>query len=125
MFVNKAVILLLLLYLAVICGCAVSASVNEAENKESQVTIGSILESPDKFVGKNVTFSGIITSECGSGCWFILSDDTGELYVTLRPNNFTIPPSVGKKATVKGVVEKKDEVFVTGSLVNIGDTSYP
>ena len=125
MSAKKSVIFLFLISMIVIGGCAVSASNSTSESKEKQVTIGSILESPEKFVGQNVTFSGIITSQCGSGCWFILSDDSGEMYVTLRANNFVIPPSMGKKATVTGLVEKKDDVLVTGSRVAVGDKTYP
>ena len=96
------------------------------EQKDSnQVQIGTILENPDQYIGENVTFNGTISSQCGSGCWFIISDDTGDLYVTLRANNFVIPPAMGKKATVIGQVSMKGDVYVTGSQVIIGDTTYP
>jgi len=96
------------------------------EQKDSnQVQIGTILEDPETYVGQNVTFNGTISSQCGSGCWFIISDDTGDLYVTLRANNFVIPPAMGKKATVTGQVSQKGDVYVTGSQVIIGDTTYP
>ncbi|ABD41899.1 hypothetical protein Mhun_2194 [Methanospirillum hungatei JF-1] len=96
------------------------------EQKDSnQVQIGTILEDPETYVGQNVTFNGTISSQCGSGCWFIISDDTGDLYVTLRANNFVIPPAMGKKATVIGQVSMKGDVYVTGSQVIIGDTTYP
>jgi hypothetical protein len=98
----------------------------EANNtQEKPINIGAILGSPDSYIGHNVTVSGTITSQCGSGCWFILNDDTGDLYVTLRANNFVIPPAIGKKVTVTGLVEKKGDIFMTGSKVTVGDKIYP
>lgn len=124
MMIKKWVIILLA-GIIVSAGFAVTASSEETDDKVTPVTIGEILESPDTYTGQNVTFNGTISSQCGSGCWFILSDDTGDLYVTLRANNFVIPPAIGKKATVTGLVEKKDDLFVTGSKVTVGDTTYP
>lgn len=121
----KKWVIILLAGIIVSAGFAVTASSEETDNKVTPVTIGEILESPDTYTGQNVTFNGTISSQCGSGCWFILSDDTGDLYVTLRANNFVIPPAIGKKATVTGLVEKKDDLFVTGSKVTVGDTTYP
>lgn len=121
----KKWVIILLAGIIVSAGFAVTASSEETDDKVTPVTIGEILESPDTYTGQNVTFNGTISSQCGSGCWFILSDDTGDLYVTLRANNFVIPPAIGKKATVTGLVEKKDDLFVTGSKVTVGDTTYP
>lgn len=121
----KKWVIILLAGIIVSAGFAVTASSEETDDKVTPVTIGEILESPDTYTGQNVTFNGTISSQCGSGCWFILSDDTGDLYVTLLANNFVIPPAIGKKATVTGLVEKKDDLFVTGSKVTVGDTTYP
>ncbi|MBI5848489.1 MAG: DNA-binding protein [Nitrospirae bacterium] len=56
-------------------------------------------------IGKKVTLSGSISSQCGSnGCWFVLQDDTGQVFINLSPNNMTIPPRMNKKATVTGIV---------------------
>lgn len=115
----------ILLIILVCGGYAVCAETTEQTNQSEIVQIGAILENPDTYVGQNVTFNGTITSQCGSGCWFILSDDSGDMYVTLRANDFVIPPSMEKKATVNGLVTKKDDVFVTGSQVTVGDKTYP
>lgn len=95
-----------------------------AELEAKVVSIGDILDQPDEFIGKNVTFNGTISSMCGSGCWFIIADDTGDMYVTTRANNFVIPQSMGKVATVTGTVLKKHDAYVLGSSVVIGDTEY-
>jgi uncharacterized protein YdeI (BOF family) len=111
--------------LFIICITGIAFAETTEQGDASQVQIGTILENPETYVGQNVTFNGTITSQCGSGCWFIISDDTGDLYVTLRANNFVIPPAMGKKATVTGQVSEKGDIFVTGSQVTIGDTTYP
>ncbi len=110
--------------LFIICITGIAFAETTEQVNASQVQIGTIIESPEQYVGQNVTFNGTITSQCGSGCWFIISDDTGDLYVTLRANNFVIPPAMGKKATVTGLVSEKGDVYVTGSQVTIGDTTY-
>lgn len=56
-------------------------------------------------VGKKVTLSGSISSQCGSnGCWFVLQDDTGQVFINLSPKNMTLPPRMNKQATVTGIV---------------------
>lgn len=56
-------------------------------------------------VGKKVTLNGNISSQCGSnGCWFVLQDDTGQVFINLSPNNMTIPPRMNKQAKVTGIV---------------------
>ncbi|KAF5084437.1 hypothetical protein DSECCO2_77980 [anaerobic digester metagenome] len=112
-------------FLLLICITGIAYAETTQQSNTSQVQIGTILENPEMYVGQNVIFNGTITSQCGSGCWFIISDDTGELYITLRANNFVIPPAMGKKATVTGQVSEKGNVYVTGSAVIIGDTAYP
>lgn len=56
-------------------------------------------------IGKPVTLEGKISSQCGSnGCWFVLQDDTGQVFINLAPNNMTVPPRMNKTAKVTGVV---------------------
>jgi hypothetical protein len=56
-------------------------------------------------IGKTVTLQGTISSQCGSnGCWFVLQDDTGQVFVNLAPNNMTLPPRMNKTAKVTGIV---------------------
>ncbi len=103
-----------------------------AEQQEYQtfntvsVSIGNILNAADNFVGKSISVNGKITSQCGSGCWFIMSDDSGDLYVTLKPNNFVIPLSLGKKVIVTGNILIKDhDVTLVGSSVDVEGVHFP
>src|SRR3990172_7242442 len=56
-------------------------------------------------IGKPVTLEGKISSQCGSnGCWFVLQDETGQVFINLAPNNMTLPPRMNKSARVTGTV---------------------
>ncbi|MGO9019912.1 MAG: hypothetical protein ACLQVJ_16375 [Syntrophobacteraceae bacterium] len=69
---------------------------------------------------KVINIEGTILSECESGCWFFLKDDTGHILVDLAPSHFTIPSKVGKKALVTGTVSReKDDVKVIAKAVEI------
>lgn len=125
MSIQKSIVLFFFLILVVSGGSLAAAETNIPVKEPILATIGAILENPDAYSGQNVTCNGTITSQCGSGCWFIMSDETGDLYVTLRANDFVIPPSMGEIVTVTGLVENEDDIFITGSQVTIGDTIYP
>ena len=58
-----------------------------------------------ELMGKKVTLEGSIFTQCQSnGCWFVLQDDTGQVYVDLARSKFTLPERLGKKAQASGVV---------------------
>lgn len=69
-------------------------------------------------LGRSVTIEGRISSQCGSnGCWFVLQDDTGQVFINLAPNNMTLPPRMNKSARVTGtvaVVQDQLQVFAQG-----------
>ncbi len=72
------------------------------------VTIADILKNTAAYNGTAVAVQGTITAECGSGCWFILDDGTGTLYVDLAPNNFVIPQIPGSTVVVHGTLGMKN-----------------
>ena len=56
-------------------------------------------------IGRKVTLKGTISSQCGSnGCWFVLQDDTGQIFINLAPRNMTLPPRMNKSAKVTGII---------------------
>ncbi len=71
--------------------------------------------------GKAVNLEGKILTQCQSkGCWFFLKDDTGHILVDLDPKGFTIPPRIGKKVKVTGVVsEESGDIRIIASGVEI------
>jgi uncharacterized protein YdeI (BOF family) len=128
---SKTIITGVLIIIAIsIAGCIADQSGDQAGNQNAvapeKVSISDLLSSADKFTDKPISVEGKITSQCGSGCWFIMSDDNGDLYVNLKPNNFVIPPAMGKKVTVIGnVVIKDNDLALVGSSVSLDGKTYP
>lgn len=127
---SKTIITGVLIIIAIcISGCFAQQPDNQTPGAPEKVTISDLLNSADKFTDtpvRPVSVEGKITSQCGSGCWFILSDDNGDLYVNLKPNDFVIPPAMGKKVTVVGnVVVKDNDMALIGSSVNLDGKNYP
>ena len=90
------------------------------------ITSGAIIKDPVSYDGKELVLSGEIAAECGSGCWFLLDDGTGQIYVDLAENNFAIPQLQGSTATVKGVIRVENgdpKLFATN--VTVGGQTYP
>jgi hypothetical protein len=84
----------------------------------TQVKVKDILSKA--YTGKDVSFVGKITLECGSGCWFNLEDGTGKVYVDLLPSNFAIPQWVGKSVVVNGkAIEENGDVKVIAKTVTL------
>ena len=58
-------------------------------------------------LGQKVTLEGKIVSQCQSnGCWFYLQDDTGQLYIDLATNQFSLPSMPNKQVVASGTVGK-------------------
>lgn len=75
------------------------------ENK--MIKIKHVFEQFNELNGQTVMLEGKIVNECGSGCWFILDDGTGTIYVDLAPSNLVIPQKRGAFARVTGTVAQK------------------
>ncbi|VVB64658.1 Uncharacterised protein [uncultured archaeon] len=101
---NRLVGALILITLAALAMTAVQATEEPAELKNDTVEIQDIVQNEHVLDGKMVVVEGKIDEECGSGCWFIVNDDTARLYVNIRPNNFVIPQKRGSNVKVYGKV---------------------
>ncbi|MEI6104424.1 MAG: hypothetical protein WCP70_10805 [Methanothrix sp.] len=96
-----------------------------AELKAEDVKISEILENETAYHGKMVVVEGKIELECGAGCWFVLNDGTGSIYVDILPNNFAIPQKSGEDARVYGEVTLKNgDPQIIGKMVLIGGEVY-
>jgi len=73
-------------------------------NDAQVVPTSEILANPKGFEGKEVVVSGKITSECPSGGWVWVKDNSGEIYVNMHPTNVFIPQKVGKTVKAIGTV---------------------
>ena len=120
--ITGSLILLLLTSLAM---QTVLAKNEPAELKAEEVKISEILENETAYHGKMVVVVGKIELECGAGCWFVLDDKTGSIYVDILPNNFAIPQKSGEDAKVYGEVTLKNgDPQIIGKMVEIGGEVY-
>ena len=63
--------------------------------------------------GQKVTLEGRIVSQCQSnGCWFYLQDDTGQLYIDMATNKFSLPSMPNKQVAASGTVAKSQNNLV-------------
>lgn len=92
----------LLLSAILITGCTTQSS--PVPVISPGVTNSAIIRDPAAYEGRELVLEGKIAAECGAGCWFLLDDGTGQLYVDLAENNFAIPQLQGSAVVVKGVV---------------------
>ena len=111
-----------------LAGCT-SQSASGTGNPAGQapvVKIADIIKNPAAYNGTTVVVQGRISGECGSGCWFMLDDGTGTLYVDLAPNNFVIPQISGTAVTVHGSIRvaQGDPTLVATKVVT-DSRSYP
>lgn len=59
-----------------------------------------------ELMGQKVTLEGRIVSQCQSnGCWFFIQDETAQVFVDLKKNNFTLPHMLSKTVAVSGTVD--------------------
>jgi hypothetical protein len=116
---------LLLLLLTSLAVQTVLAKEEPAELKAEGVKISDIFENETAYHGKMVVVEGKIELECGAGCWFVLNDGTGSIYVNILPNNFAIPQKSSEDARVYGEVTLKNgDPQIIGKMVKISGEVY-
>jgi uncharacterized protein YdeI (BOF family) len=114
-----------LILLALLVLSSVQAKDEPEELNGEEVEIMDILQNASAYEGKMVVIEGMIETECPSGCWFIVNDDTGSIYVDILPSNFVIPQKRGEDAKVYGEVVVKDgDPMIIGKMVRISGEIY-
>ncbi|MDD1733035.1 MAG: hypothetical protein LUQ53_03590 [Methanothrix sp.] len=114
-----------LILLALLVLSSVQAKDEPEELNGEEVEIMDILQNASAYEGKMVVIEGMIETECPSGCWFIVNDDTGSIYVDILPSNFVIPQKRGEDAKVYGEVVVKDgDPMIIGKMVQISGEIY-
>lgn len=64
-------------------------------------------------LGQKVTLEGKIVSQCQSnGCWFFLQDDTGQLFIDMATNKFSLPSKPNKQVAASGTVARSQNNIV-------------
>ena len=72
-------------------------------------------------LGQKVTLEGRVGSQCQSnGCWFFLQDETGQVYIDLATNQFTLPAMPGKSVVASGTVaQSKQNILLVATGVEV------
>jgi|ERR1017187_1647116 hypothetical protein len=99
--------------LVLISTLVVSAGQKEYGKKitlKEKTKISSILQTPDKFVGKKVLVGGTILAVCDKrGCWMELASDkeSQKIKIKVKDGEIVFPlTGIGKTALVEGEVQK-------------------
>lgn len=107
-YLISAAILTATVVLAIGCGGASKGKVDgygRAIPADMAVTRAvDIHNDPQAFEGKDVLIAGKITSECPSGGWIWVRDESGDIYVNMHPTNVFIPQRVGRNVRAMGKV---------------------
>ncbi len=122
---NRLVGPLILITMAAMVIQAVQATEEPAELKNEAVKIQDIVKNESAFDNKYVVIEGKIDSECASGCWFIVDDETAQLYVNINPSNFVIPQKRGSNVKVYGkITTSNGDPAMIGKIVEINGEIY-
>lgn len=82
------------------------------------VTVAQVMGNRKAFLNKPVILNGKIAMQCSTGCWFILNDGTGQMFVDLNASNMTIPQKRGAAVKVFGKVSLREgELYIIGKKV--------
>jgi len=90
------------------------------EEEPRIIKIGDMMSKPGTYWGQDVVLEGKIVNLCrANGCWFILDDSTGTIYVDLAPSGLTITAQkLGATAKVYGTVTKRgSDTYLIGKKV--------
>ncbi len=104
-------IALFFVLILIFAGCTAEKYGGEMKSSAQTVKVKDVMLNP-ALHGRVVNLEGIITTQCTSnGCWFLLDDGTGQIYINLAPKGFSIPQKTGKLARVTGIVQQGQEGF--------------
>lgn len=108
----KKILLIALLFLPLmLTGCGNEKYGAGVDSGAPKVTVKDIFLQPE-LMGKKVTLEGRIVSQCQSnGCWFFLQDETGQVYIDLSRNQFSLPSMTGKVAVASGTVSRSQQGY--------------
>lgn len=105
-------ILMLLAVLCLMVACSGEKYGAGADKSAPAVTVKDVYL--DRSLHENlVTLEGKIIGQCGSPdkCWFFMQDDTGRIFVNLKPAKFSLPAAIGKKVRVTGIIQGAKEGY--------------
>lgn len=103
---RKLVWICIMLFLLFMAGCGGEKYGSGVDPSAQKVTVKDVFLKKD-LLGQKVTLEGKIVSQCQSnGCWFFLQDSTGQLYIDMATNKFSLPSMPNKQVAATGTVAK-------------------
>lgn len=113
--------LLLLSLLLVTVGCSGEKFGTGTDKTAPVVTVKDVYLN-QSLRSRPVTLEGTIIGQCGSPdkCWFFMQDDTGRIFINLKPSGLSLPAAIGKKVRVTGTIQGAKEgyqIVATGGEV--------
>jgi uncharacterized protein YdeI (BOF family) len=95
-----------LIFTLILAGCGDEKYGDVVDASSQSVNVKDIFLKKD-LAGQKVTLEGRIVSQCQSnGCWFYLQDDTGQVYIDMKKNQFSLPPMPNRQVVASGTVGK-------------------
>jgi uncharacterized protein YdeI (BOF family) len=106
---KKLLLMVFLLSTVLLVGCGGEKYGAGVDKGAPSVKVQDVFLKPE-LIGQKVTLEGKIISQCQSnGCWFFLQDETGQVYIDLATNQFTLPSMPGKQVIASGTVAKSQQ----------------
>jgi len=117
---KKILLLIFLLVPLLLAGCGSDKYGTGVDSAAPKVKVKELFLQPS-LLGQKVTVEGRVGSQCQSnGCWFFLQDDTGQVYIDLSTNQFTLPAMPGKTVVASGTVAKsKQNILLVATGVEV------
>lgn len=112
-----------LLILGLLHGCRGKERYGVEISKDAPIVMVKDVYLNPALLGNVITLKGEMVSQCFSaGCWFVLKDESGSVFVNLAPSNLNITTKnrVGRMVTVRGKVRKNGryEIIAQGVEIN-------
>lgn len=105
---KKTLLMLALMVPLVLAGCGGEEYGSGVDAAAQKVLVKDMFLKRE-LLGQKVTLEGKIVSQCQSnGCWFFLQDSTGQVYIDLATNKFSLPPLPNKQVVASGTVAKSN-----------------
>mgnify|MGYP001385529617 CR=1 FL=1 len=106
---KKLAIVLTLILPLLLVGCKKEEYGAGVDTQAPKISVKDAFLKPE-LLGKSVVLEGKIVSQCQSnGCWFFLEDGTGQIYVDLSTNKFSLPAMSNKEVIASGTIARSQK----------------
>jgi len=109
---KKLLLMVTLVISLALAGCSGEKYGDGVNSAAQEVKVKDVFLQKD-LLGQKVTLEGKIVSQCQSnGCWFFLKDDTGQIYIDMATNKFSLPSMPNKQVVASGTVARSQKNLI-------------